>query len=88
MAGDSDGDFVIAWAVGGYAEHDILARRFDVSSSMDADGNSEVDPLTDGILLMRYQFGFTGATLIAGAVGAGCTRCDATSILSYLQTLQ
>ena len=42
------------------------------------------DPLTDGLLVLRYLFGFTGDTLITGAVGANCTRCDAPSIEAYL----
>jgi hypothetical protein len=37
--------------------------------------------------VLRYLFGFTGTTLTAGAVGAGCTRCDAGAIEGYLQTL-
>ena len=47
----------------------------------------QLEPLTDGLLVLRLLFGFTGATLISGAVGAGCTRCDATSILAYLEPL-
>jgi hypothetical protein len=41
-------------------------------------------PLTDGLLVLRYTFGFTGAVLTTGAVGAGCTRCDDASISAYL----
>ena len=37
-----------------------------------------------GLLALRFLFGFTGANLIAGAVGGGCTRCDAPSIEAYL----
>ena len=47
---------------------------------LDVDGNGATDPLTDGLLALRYLFGFRGATLIDGAVGGGCTRCDATAI--------
>jgi hypothetical protein len=43
--------------------------------------------LTDGLLLLRFGFGFSGNTLINGAVGPGCTRCDAASITAYLQSL-
>jgi hypothetical protein len=38
-------------------------------------------------MVLRYLFGFTGATLTAGAVGDGCSRCDATSIEPYLAEL-
>ena len=44
----------------------------------DIDGDGQSDPLTDGLLLLRYLFGFTGATLITGAVDlVNCTRCTA-----------
>jgi hypothetical protein len=59
--------------------------------TLDIDGNAGFgglpDPLTDGLLVLRYLFGFTGATLTTGAVGPNCSRCDASSIVSYLQTL-
>ena len=51
---------------------------------LDADGDGEVAPLTDGLLLLRYLFGFRGESLIAGAVGGGCTRCDASAIEAHL----
>jgi hypothetical protein len=43
--------------------------------------------LTDGLLVLRFEFGFTGTTLTSSAVGPGCTRCDHTTILPYLQSL-
>jgi concanavalin A-like lectin/glucanase superfamily protein len=55
--------------------------------SLDVDGNGLKQPLTDGLLLLRYLFGFRGATLITGAVGAGCTRCTAVAIEAYLASL-
>ena len=39
---------------------------------LDIDDDGTTMPLTDGILILRYLFGFRGSTLIAGAVGAGC----------------
>ena len=36
--------------------------------NLDVDGDGEVEPLTDGLLILRNRFGFTGATLVAGAV--------------------
>jgi hypothetical protein len=47
------------------------------SCCLDIDGNGEADALTDGILILRYLFGFRGATLIDGAVAPDCTRCTA-----------
>jgi hypothetical protein len=51
---------------------------------LDPDGNGEAAPLTDGLLLLRYFFGFRGPSLITGAVGNGCTRCDAPAIETFI----
>jgi hypothetical protein len=59
-----------------------------IQAQLDIDGNGAVEPLTDGLLVLRFLFGFTDGTLIAGAVDlGGCGRCDAASIEAYLQTL-
>jgi hypothetical protein len=55
--------------------------------TLDIDGDGQLEPLTDGLLVLRYLFGFTGTTLTTGAVGLGCTRCDADAITPYLQGL-
>ena len=54
---------------------------------LDIDGNTTLGPLTDGLLIVRFLFGFTGTTLTAGAVGGGCSRCDASTIEPYEQGL-
>jgi hypothetical protein len=54
---------------------------------LDIDANAALDPLTDGLLILRFLFGFTGTTLTNGAVGQGCTRCDAAAIQTYIQSL-
>jgi hypothetical protein len=56
-------------------------------SPLDIDGNGVIDPLTDALLILRYQFGFSGAVLTADAVGANCTRCAAAAIEFYLDGL-
>ena len=48
---------------------------------------SRAQPLTDGLLVLRYLFDFTGTTLTASAVGGGCTRCDAAAIEPYIAGL-
>lgn len=53
----------------------------------DIDGNGRVDPLTDGLLILRYLFGLRGAALIAGVVDAQGTRKTAADIESYIQSL-
>jgi hypothetical protein len=86
---DTAGDFVVAWS--SYLQDGsllgVFGRRFDVGTLIDVDGDGAFAPLTDGLLLLRFGFGFTGATLITGAIGPGCTRCDAASITAYLTSL-
>ena len=41
---------------------------------LDIDGNGVADPLTDGLLILRFLFGFTGSALTQGALGGGATR--------------
>jgi DNA-binding beta-propeller fold protein YncE len=54
----------------------------------DIDGDGESDPLTDGLLLLRYLFDFSGGTLIANAVDlVNCTRCTAPTIAAYIEAL-
>ena len=87
---DGHGGFVVAWVEVGARDGDedgVFARRFTSSATIDIDGDGQYLPLTDGLLLLRFGFGFGGNTLIAGAVGPGCTRCDAPSITAYLQGL-
>jgi YD repeat-containing protein len=52
--------------------------------TLDIDGDGEYKPLTDGMLIMRYQFGFRGETLINGAVAQNATRKTAAEIETYL----
>ena len=53
-------------------------------SAFDLDGDGTNEPLTDGLLTLRYLFGFRGSTLISGAFDTqNCTRCDATSIEAH-----
>ena len=54
---------------------------------MDVDSNGIKDPLTDGLLYLRYLFGFRNDALISNAVGNGCSRCTATQIADYLDGL-
>lgn len=50
----------------------------------DIDANGAVDPLTDGVLLMRYMFGLRGSALITGAVGPNAGRNTVDAIQSYI----
>ncbi len=59
-------------------------EKVPASCTLDVDGNASFDALTDGILIMRYLFGFSGSTLTMGAVGSGATRSDATAVVEFL----
>jgi hypothetical protein len=87
VATDGDGDFVVSWEDLG-ADYDIFVRRFVALATLDVDGDGATEPLTDGLLVLRWRFGFTGTTLIASAVDlAACTRCTAPAIEAYLASI-
>ena len=56
----------------------------EASSELDIDGDGESKPLTDGLLLIRYLFGFSGESLIDGALGLEATRNSAEEIEAYI----
>jgi hypothetical protein len=89
VAALGDGRFVVAWEStnGDDGDYDVFARRLTPPATLDVDANGSVAPLTDGLLVLRHLFGFSGTTLTGGAVGAGCNRCDATAIGDYLGSL-
>ncbi|MDG1818717.1 MAG: glycosyl hydrolase, partial [Porticoccaceae bacterium] len=62
-----------------------LAYAFDFIG--DIDGNGSVDALTDGLLLTRYLFGFTGDALIDAIVAEDATRTSAADIEAYIQSM-
>jgi hypothetical protein len=86
LATSNEGGFVVVWQSApqdGDAEG-VFGQLFRRLSVYDIDGNGVTDALTDGLLMLRYFFGFRGATLVGGAVGAGCTRCAAPAIEAFI----
>ena len=69
------------------APAEILQQLDNIRPLLDVDGNGLVDPLTDGLMLMRYLFRLRGDALIAGAIGTGATRTNAMQIEGYIQSL-
>ena len=63
---------------------DISALLADANSELDIDGNGESRALSDGLLLIRYLFGFTGDALTVGAIGEGATRVTSDAIEAYI----
>ena len=64
----------------------VSSVRSNASFSFDIDGDGNKDALTDGLLVLRHLFGFSGSTLSEGAVGSDATRSDATALESHLET--
>src|SRR5690349_13909167 len=56
--------------------------------SLDVDLNGAADALTDGLLIVRYLFGFTGTALTNGVVDPAGHRTDPTAITTYLDGLK
>jgi hypothetical protein len=78
--------FVVTWqsALQDGQFFGVVGRRFLLPLTLDVDGDGQVLPLTDSLLLLRSTFGFRGSVLINGAVSGTCTRCDAPSIEAYI----
>lgn len=64
---------------------EISALLSAVETELDIDGNGEAKALSDGLLLIRYLFGFSGDALIGGAIGEGATRTSAEEIEAYIR---
>jgi hypothetical protein len=57
-------------------------------TGFDIDFNGLVNPLEDGVLILRYLFTFTGPALTANALGAGAQRTDPAAIVGYLDCVR
>ena len=83
------GDSLTSGAVSGEANRDgsdaIASYLTDADSQLDIDGDGESKPLTDGLLLIRYLFGFSGDSLISGAIGSGAERDTAEEVEAYIE---
>jgi hypothetical protein len=56
----------------------------DADIELDIDGDGQSKALTDGLLLIRYLFGFSDDSLTAGAIGEGAERTTAEEIEAYI----
>ena len=63
---------------------DISELLAGADSELDIDGNGESKALSDGLLLIRYLFGFTDDALTVGAIGEGATRDTSEAIEAYI----
>ena len=63
----------------------ILYAQWSNPCTLDVDGNNQIDPLTDGLMLVRAMFGLTGTAVTNGAIGTGTpTRPTWDKIQPYL----
>ena len=53
-------------------------------TELDVDDDGQTAPLTDGLLLLRYLFGFEGSALINGAMGSNANRATASEVGDFL----
>jgi len=55
--------------------------------AFDVDGDGNVNPLSDGILISRFAFGITGNQLISGNIlGENATRDTPEAIINYIES--
>lgn len=82
------GDALIGGAIGVDANNTTAPQvetALDQAGGMlDADGNGLHDAATDGILILRYLFGFRDATLVSEAVGPAATRTTGAEVAAFL----
>jgi len=70
------------------AAGDIADRIDAFRAGLDIDGDGQTKALTDGLLIIRRLFGFSGTSLVAGAVSGAATRTDPTEIADYIDSLK
>ncbi|MBC6421052.1 MAG: PPC domain-containing protein [Hormoscilla sp. SP12CHS1] len=68
---------------------DLITNYLDAAGDtlLDVDGNGIVEALSDGILFIRFLFGFRGETLTNGAIAPGATRTTAAEIEQLIEQL-
>jgi hypothetical protein len=69
-------------ALGVMLSASVAASTFD----LDVDDDGETTALTDGLLVIRYLFDFSGDALVAGAVSEDAARDTPDEIEAYLET--
>ena len=83
------GDSLTSGAVSsgaGREDSDVIASYLtDADSQLDIDGDGDSKPLTDGLLLIRFLFGFSGESLVSGAIGEGAGRDTAEAVEGYIK---
>jgi hypothetical protein len=58
------------------------------AGALDVDGNGQYDALTDGVIILRYLFGLTGAPLVSNALAANASITLPATIMANLTQLR
>ena len=85
FSGDSLTSGAVSSGAGRDASEAIASYLTDADSELDIDGDGESKPLTDGLLLIRYLFGFSGDSLVSGAIGSDAARNSAEAVEAYIK---
>lgn len=84
------GDALVNGALAGNATRrsslDIYAFLETHAAQLDVDGDGRAEPLTDGLLLLRYLFGFEASALTTGAISANAQRTETAAITDFIKT--
>jgi hypothetical protein len=86
------GNSLVTGAVSNTAEFTTaaeIAERIDAfKEGLDIDGDGQTKALTDGLLIIRRLFGFSGNSLVTGAVSINATRTEPSEIADYIDSLR
>ena len=63
----------------------VIQGKLDIDAS---NTQSKYDAQTDGVLIVRYLSGFTGSSLVTGALGPTATRIDPAVFKAYLDSIR
>ncbi|MBT4591871.1 MAG: hypothetical protein HOC55_07585, partial [Porticoccaceae bacterium] len=66
---------------------EIEFRISSMETQLDIDNDGRVDALTDGLLILRYLFRFSGESLVSDALSSDAQRTAPEEIRSYLDNL-
>ena len=71
-----------------YTSPEDIADRIDAfGAGFDVDADGKTTALTDGLMIIRRLFGFSGSTLVNGALSGDATRTDPAEIAAYIDSL-
>ena len=62
----------------------LASQPVAATGALDVDGNGKYDPLTDGLIVLRWLFGLTGSALVNGVIGSGAQRTLPADVIGWL----